>query len=87
MPQFTPIETLDDGCVLGTSISRNNRTWYVRMYGRTGKSAVYKSTKIAYEDSVASKRNAKRKAKTPIHLIRGGRSESYWTHEKVVVLS
>jgi len=127
MPQFTPIETLDDGCVLGTSISRNNRTWYVRMYWRTGKSAVYKSTKIAYEDSVASKRNAKREAnklwsaflakvekgdsptsvrtvknvadsynrhirelaqknaeaKKPIHLIRGGRGESYWTHEKV----
>ena len=25
MPQFTPVETLDDGCVLGTSISRKKR--------------------------------------------------------------
>ena len=40
MPQFTPgRETLDDGCVLGTSVSRKNKTWYVRMYWQNGKSS------------------------------------------------
>ena len=62
MPQFTPLEALDDGCVLGTSTSKKRAVWYVRMYWQDGKQAVYKSTKIPYEDSTASKRNAKRAA-------------------------
>ena len=64
MPNFTPVEPLDDGCVLGYSVSRKSAVWYVRMYWRDGNppQSVYKSCGVPYEDSKASRNKAKRKA-------------------------
>ena len=64
MPNFTPVEPLDDGCVLGYSVSRKRAVWYVRMYWKDGNppQSVYKSCGVPYEESKASRNKAKRKA-------------------------
>ena len=64
MPNFTPVEPLDEGCVLGFSKARKNAVWYVRMYWKDGNppQSVYKSCGVPYEDSRASRNKAKRKA-------------------------
>ena len=64
MPNFTPVEPLDDGCVLGYSVSRKSAVWYVRMYWKDGNppQSVYKSCGVPYEESKASRNKAKRKA-------------------------
>ena len=61
---FIPIEPLDDGCVLGKKQTGKNPYWYVRMYWKSADKpqSEYKSTKILYEDSQASRLKAKRKA-------------------------
>jgi len=131
MPNFTLVEELDTHCKLGYQIRGVNKIWAVKMYWagneNNPKNTQQKSLRIPYEDSQASKAQARRKAnvewreflekteagdspttirtvqsvarnynrhirklaqkneeaKKPIHLIRGGRGESYWTHEKV----
>lgn len=60
--KFYPIEPLDDGCVLGKKATGKNAYWYVRMYWKDRGESEYRSTKILYEDSRASRLKAKRKA-------------------------
>ena len=60
--KFYPIEPLDDGCVLGKKATGKNAYWYVRMYWKDKGESEYRSTKILYEDSRASRLKAKRKA-------------------------
>lgn len=61
---FVSIEPLDDGCVLGTRKMGEVPYWYVRMYWKAAEKpqVIYRTTKIPYEDSRASKNKAKRKA-------------------------
>ena len=60
--KFFPIEPLDEGCMLGKKATGKNAYWYVRMYWKAKGESEYRSTKIPYEESRASRLKAKRRA-------------------------